>query len=84
MTLYAAFFREGNFRLSITKFFGEVLSRYGFHISQISALGLPRVTHFEFIFRAQRLIPLVDMFNVFYYCADSESVPKLSMISYAD
>ncbi|KAF5807148.1 hypothetical protein HanXRQr2_Chr05g0230301 [Helianthus annuus] len=51
----------------MTKFFGEVLSRYGLHISQINTLGLPRVTHFEFICRAQRLIPLVDMFNVFYY-----------------
>ncbi|MFS8024104.1 hypothetical protein Hanom_Chr16g01459321 [Helianthus anomalus] len=67
MTLYAAFFREGNFRLPMMKFIGEVLTRYGLHISQINANGLLRVTHFEFIFRAQRLVPAVDMFNVFYY-----------------
>ncbi|MFS7954407.1 hypothetical protein Hanom_Chr07g00629891 [Helianthus anomalus] len=42
-------------------------SRYGLHISQINAMGLPRVTHFEFICRAQRLIPSVDMLHVFYY-----------------
>ncbi|MFS8012586.1 hypothetical protein Hanom_Chr14g01322631 [Helianthus anomalus] len=67
MTLYAAFFKEGNVRLPTTKFFGEVRSRYGLHISQISALGLPRVTHFEFICRVQCLIPSVDKFNIFYY-----------------
>ncbi|KAJ0789301.1 hypothetical protein HanPI659440_Chr05g0201981 [Helianthus annuus] len=29
--------------------------------------GLPRITHFEFICRAQKLVPAVEMFNVFYY-----------------
>ncbi|MFS7898086.1 hypothetical protein Hanom_Chr07g00607251 [Helianthus anomalus] len=67
MTLYSAFFREGNFRLVITKFLGVVLTRYGLHISQIIPVSMPRITHFEFICRAQRLIPTVDMFNVFYY-----------------
>ncbi|KAM0062406.1 hypothetical protein Hdeb2414_s0004g00147801 [Helianthus debilis subsp. tardiflorus] len=28
---------------------------------------MPQIIHFEFICRAQRLIPYVDMFNVFYY-----------------
>ncbi|MFS7991262.1 hypothetical protein Hanom_Chr12g01068711 [Helianthus anomalus] len=41
MTLYAAFFREGNFRLPITKFTASVLKNYGLHISQINAIGLP-------------------------------------------
>ncbi|MFS7972982.1 hypothetical protein Hanom_Chr09g00851221 [Helianthus anomalus] len=71
MTLYAAFFREGNFRLSMTKFLGEVLPKYGLHISQINALGLPRVTHFEFICRAQTWILTVEMFNVFYYVTNT-------------
>ncbi|MFS7994829.1 hypothetical protein Hanom_Chr12g01110721 [Helianthus anomalus] len=61
------FFKEGNFRLPITKFIGEVLTRYGLHIFQISPVGMPRITHFEFICWAQRLFPSVDMFNVFYY-----------------
>ncbi|MFS7977026.1 hypothetical protein Hanom_Chr10g00899381 [Helianthus anomalus] len=51
MTLYAEFFREGNFCLPRSKFIGEVLTSYGLHISQINALGLPRLTHFEFICR---------------------------------
>ncbi|KAJ0699624.1 hypothetical protein HanOQP8_Chr10g0358001 [Helianthus annuus] len=42
--LYAAFFREGNFRLPMSKFLGEILSKYDIHISQVNALGLPRVT----------------------------------------
>ncbi|MFS7994806.1 hypothetical protein Hanom_Chr12g01110431 [Helianthus anomalus] len=67
ITLYSYFFKEGNFRLPITKFIGEVLTCYGLHIFQISPAGMPRITHFEFICRAQRLIPSVDMFNVFYY-----------------
>ncbi|MFS7907149.1 hypothetical protein Hanom_Chr01g00067871 [Helianthus anomalus] len=66
MALYADFFREGNFRLLMSKFV-EVLTGYGLHISQISALGLPRVTHFEFICRANRVDPTFDKFNVFYF-----------------
>ncbi|KAF5795908.1 hypothetical protein HanXRQr2_Chr08g0345191 [Helianthus annuus] len=66
ITLYAAFFREGNFRLPMTKFTAAVLKNYGLHISQINALGLPRVTHFEFICRAGRIEPTFEMFNVFY------------------
>ncbi|KAJ0765627.1 hypothetical protein HanPI659440_Chr08g0305591 [Helianthus annuus] len=63
ITLYAAFFQEGNFRLSMTKFTGR---NYGLHISQINAIGLPRVTHFEFVCRANRVEPTFEMFNVFY------------------
>ncbi|MFS8023759.1 hypothetical protein Hanom_Chr16g01455311 [Helianthus anomalus] len=41
--------------------------REGLHISQINALGFPRVTHFEFIYRAQRVEPSFEKFNVFYF-----------------
>ncbi|MFS7945244.1 hypothetical protein Hanom_Chr06g00521891 [Helianthus anomalus] len=67
MSLYADFCREGNFRLPMSKFIGEVLTSCGLHISQISALGLPRVTHFEFICRANRVEPSFEKFNVFYF-----------------
>ncbi|KAJ0547474.1 hypothetical protein HanIR_Chr08g0372611 [Helianthus annuus] len=50
----------------MTKFTAAVLKNYGLHISQINALGLPRVTHFEFICRAGRIEPTFEMFNVFY------------------
>ncbi|KAM0043724.1 hypothetical protein Hdeb2414_s0010g00344611 [Helianthus debilis subsp. tardiflorus] len=67
MSLYADFFRESNFRLSMSKFIGEVLISYCLHISQISALGLPRITHFEFICQANRVEPSFEKFNVFYF-----------------
>ncbi|MFS7917774.1 hypothetical protein Hanom_Chr03g00193161 [Helianthus anomalus] len=67
ITLYAAFFREGNFRLPMTKYTREVLSNYGLHISQRNALGFPRITHFEFICRANYIEPTSKMFNVFYF-----------------
>ncbi|KAJ0571506.1 hypothetical protein HanHA300_Chr05g0190961 [Helianthus annuus] len=66
ITLYVAFFREGSFRLPITKFTAVVLRGYGLHISQINAIGLPRITHFEFVCRSYRVEPTFDMFNVFY------------------
>ncbi|KAF5768371.1 hypothetical protein HanRHA438_Chr14g0646351 [Helianthus annuus] len=50
----------------MTKFTAEVLTNYGLHISQINALGLPRVIHFKFICRANRIEPTFEMFNVFY------------------
>ncbi|KAM0046673.1 hypothetical protein Hdeb2414_s0009g00319261 [Helianthus debilis subsp. tardiflorus] len=66
ITLYAAFLREGNFRLPITKFIVDVLRGYGLHISQMSTIGLPRITHFEFVCRSYRVEPTFEMFNVFY------------------
>ncbi|MFS7951123.1 hypothetical protein Hanom_Chr07g00591241 [Helianthus anomalus] len=67
IALYAAYLREGNFRLPMTKFAAEVLTNYGLHISQINALGLPRLTHFEFICKANRIEPTFEMFNFFYF-----------------
>ncbi|KAF5797048.1 hypothetical protein HanRHA438_Chr08g0371081 [Helianthus annuus] len=67
MTLYADFFREGNFRLPMSKFIGEVLTGYDLHISQINALGLPRLTHFEFICRVNHVESSFEKFNTFYF-----------------
>ncbi|MFS7945307.1 hypothetical protein Hanom_Chr06g00522741 [Helianthus anomalus] len=60
MTLYADFFWEGNFHLPMSKFIGEVLTDYGLHISQINALGLPRITHVVFICQAQCIEPTFE------------------------
>ncbi|KAJ0441883.1 hypothetical protein HanRHA438_Chr16g0750751 [Helianthus annuus] len=49
----------------MSKFLGEILTRYDLHISQVNALGLPRVTDFEFICQAQKIEPTFEMFNVF-------------------
>ncbi|MFS7925649.1 hypothetical protein Hanom_Chr04g00287571 [Helianthus anomalus] len=39
ITLFAAFFLEGNFRLPATTFMASILHFYGFHISQMSPRG---------------------------------------------
>ncbi|MFS7945310.1 hypothetical protein Hanom_Chr06g00522771 [Helianthus anomalus] len=57
----------GNFHLPMSKFIGEVLTDYGLHISQINALGLPRITHVVFICRAQCIEPTFEKFNIFYF-----------------
>ncbi|MFS7890179.1 hypothetical protein Hanom_Chr00s000007g01615721 [Helianthus anomalus] len=67
MTLYATSFREGNYGLPMSTFLGEILTKYGIHLSQVNALELPRVTHFEFICRAKKLGLTFEMFNIFYY-----------------
>ncbi|MFS7966185.1 hypothetical protein Hanom_Chr09g00770881 [Helianthus anomalus] len=56
-----------NFHLPMSKFIGEVLTGYGLHISHINALGLPRLTHFEFICRANHVQPTFEKFNTFYF-----------------
>ncbi|KAM0047657.1 hypothetical protein Hdeb2414_s0008g00265791 [Helianthus debilis subsp. tardiflorus] len=51
----------------ITLYFtAAVLRGYGLHISQINAIGLPRITHFEFVCMSYRVEPTFEMFNVFY------------------
>ncbi|MFS7925713.1 hypothetical protein Hanom_Chr04g00288291 [Helianthus anomalus] len=73
ITLYAAYFWEGNFRLPMSKFTAEVLTNYGLPISQINALGLPQLTHFKFICKANRIEPTFEMFNVFYFVSYTRS-----------
>ncbi|MFS7912192.1 hypothetical protein Hanom_Chr02g00127021 [Helianthus anomalus] len=43
-----------------------ILHYYGFHISQLSPMGMVRIHYFEFICRMQGLEPSVDKFRVFY------------------
>ncbi|KAJ0494293.1 hypothetical protein HanPI659440_Chr12g0469461 [Helianthus annuus] len=61
ITLYADYFHDGNFRLPATNFFGEILSFYQFHISQLSPLRMVRILHFEFCCWSQGLEPMVDL-----------------------
>ena len=66
LTLYYEFFYSGNFRIPVTKFFVSLLGAYGVHISQMNALGVMRMRHFEFVCRAHNIEPHASMFNVFY------------------
>ncbi|KAJ0946815.1 hypothetical protein HanRHA438_Chr01g0008121 [Helianthus annuus] len=62
----------------MSKFIGEVLTSYGLHISQINALGLPRLTLFEFVCRANRMEPSFEKFNTFYFVTCTTGVNPCS------
>ncbi|KAM0013976.1 hypothetical protein Hdeb2414_s0040g00736411 [Helianthus debilis subsp. tardiflorus] len=66
ITLFADFFFEGNFWLPATRFLDNILPYYGFHISQISPMGMMRASHFEFVCRSQGEESTIDKFRVFY------------------
>ncbi|KAF5781226.1 hypothetical protein HanXRQr2_Chr11g0480991 [Helianthus annuus] len=66
ITLFTDFFSKGNFRLPATHFLGNILQYYGFHISQMSLMGMVRMRHFEFVCRSQGEEPTVDKFRIFY------------------
>ncbi|MFS7937931.1 hypothetical protein Hanom_Chr05g00433551 [Helianthus anomalus] len=66
ITLFAYFFSEGDFRLPTTHFLANILQYYGFHISQMSPIGMVRVRHFEFVCRSQGEEPTIEKFRVFY------------------
>ncbi|KAF5758814.1 hypothetical protein HanRHA438_Chr16g0746171 [Helianthus annuus] len=53
ITLFVDFFSEGNFWQPATHFLGNILQYYGFHISQMSPMGMVHVRHFEFVCRSQ-------------------------------
>ncbi|MFS7998992.1 hypothetical protein Hanom_Chr12g01160671 [Helianthus anomalus] len=67
ITLYAAFFREGNFRLPMTKFTVDVLTNYGLHISQINALGLPLLHISSLFVGPTTLSPHLNCSTFFYF-----------------
>ncbi|KAJ0734412.1 hypothetical protein HanPI659440_Chr11g0419791 [Helianthus annuus] len=66
ITLFADFFIDGNFRMPTTHFMASILRFYGFHISQLSPMGMVRIRHFEFVCRSQGQEPSVDKFWAFY------------------
>ncbi|MFS7937294.1 hypothetical protein Hanom_Chr05g00425921 [Helianthus anomalus] len=63
ITLISDFLQDGNFRLLATNFFGEILSYYRFHVSQISPLGMVWVRHFKF-----GLLPAAIQSRIIFFC----------------
>ncbi|MFS7921317.1 hypothetical protein Hanom_Chr03g00235381 [Helianthus anomalus] len=71
---------------------------YGIHLSQVNTIGLPRLTHFKFICRAQKIESTFETFNVFFIMSlipeaciistpepRNEGVPKVAVVaSYVD
>nr|GEV57353.1 transposase (putative), gypsy type [Tanacetum cinerariifolium] len=64
--LYTRFFEYANFRLPLSTFFVNVLRYYHFHISQLSVIGVAKVSHFEVLCRVHGFEPTVGLFRCFY------------------
>lgn len=66
MVVYAEYFSTGNLRFPITKFLGKVITGHCIHLSHIHPFCLMRICHFEFVYRANNIVPTVDKFAIFY------------------
>nr|GFB98717.1 putative transposase (putative), gypsy type [Tanacetum cinerariifolium] len=54
------------FRLPLSQFLYDVLGYYQIHISQLSVIGVAKVSHFEINCRVQNIVPTLSLFCVFY------------------
>ncbi|KAJ0502061.1 hypothetical protein HanRHA438_Chr11g0510411 [Helianthus annuus] len=66
ISLFADFFGEGNFHFPTTHFFSSILTFYGFHVSQLSPMGMVQIRHFEFVCQSQGEEPTVEKFRALY------------------
>nr|GEX69210.1 hypothetical protein [Tanacetum cinerariifolium] len=64
--VYTRFFEFANFRLPLSQFLFDVLGYYQIHISQLSVIGVAKVSHFEISCRVQNIVPTLSLFRVFY------------------
>ncbi|GJX13139.1 hypothetical protein Tco_0204897 [Tanacetum coccineum] len=55
-----------NFRIPISQFLFDILRYYQIHLSQLSVIGVAKVSHFEINCRVLNIIPTVNLFLVFY------------------
>ncbi|KAJ0575789.1 hypothetical protein HanPSC8_Chr05g0193851 [Helianthus annuus] len=67
ISMFADWFEICNLRLPLTVFIVDLLEYYNIHTSQLSPLGMIRARHFEYTFRAQNVVPLVEDFRRFYH-----------------
>ncbi|GJT59409.1 hypothetical protein Tco_1002942 [Tanacetum coccineum] len=64
--MYTKFFEFADFRIPISQFLFDILGHYQIHLSQLSVIGMAKVSHFEMQCRVLRVIPSVILFRVFY------------------
>nr|GEY58215.1 transposase (putative), gypsy type [Tanacetum cinerariifolium] len=64
--VYTRFFEFTNFRLPLSQFLFDVLGYYQIHLSQMSVIGVAKVSHFVINCRVQNIIPTLSLFRVFY------------------
>ncbi|GKD14109.1 hypothetical protein Tco_1198516 [Tanacetum coccineum] len=66
ISVYCKFFEFKNYRIPITQFLFDLLGYYQVHLSQLSVIGVAKVSQFEINCRVINVIPTVDLFCVFY------------------
>ncbi|GKA26011.1 hypothetical protein Tco_0712120 [Tanacetum coccineum] len=64
--VYTKFFEFANFRIPIPQFLFYILGHYQIHLSQLSVIGAAKVSHFEINYRVLNIIPVLNLFCVFY------------------
>nr|GEW31045.1 hypothetical protein [Tanacetum cinerariifolium] len=66
IVLYIRFFDYTNFRLPLSTFLVDVLRNFRINISQLSMIGVAKVSYFEILCRVYRIMPTVGLFRCFY------------------
>ncbi|GJX76146.1 hypothetical protein Tco_0322957 [Tanacetum coccineum] len=64
--VYTNFFEFVNFHIPISQFLFDILGYYKIHLSQLSVIGVAKVSHFEINCHVLNIIPTVNLFRVFY------------------
>ncbi|GJV13457.1 hypothetical protein Tco_1354998, partial [Tanacetum coccineum] len=64
--MYTRFIELANYRVPLSKFLHCVLEYYQINISQLSVIGVAKVSHFEIMYRALGRIPTMGTFRRFY------------------
>nr|GEW20701.1 hypothetical protein [Tanacetum cinerariifolium] len=64
--VYTKFFEFANFRLPLSQFLFDILGYYQIHLSQLSVIGVAKVSHFEINCRVLNIVPTLSLFRVFY------------------
>ncbi|GJV29128.1 hypothetical protein Tco_1385576 [Tanacetum coccineum] len=64
--IYTRFFDFANYRLPLSSFFVTVLRYFRINFSQLSVIGVAKVSHFEILCRVHNIEPTVGLFRCFY------------------
>ncbi|GJY23561.1 gypsy type transposase [Tanacetum coccineum] len=63
---YTKFFKFANYRIPFSQFLFDILGYYQIHLSQLSVIGAAKVGHFQITCRVLNIIPILNLFCVFY------------------
>ncbi|GJW42794.1 hypothetical protein Tco_0071593 [Tanacetum coccineum] len=73
VSVYTKFFEFANYRIPISQLIFDILGYYQIHLSQLSVIGIAKVSHFEINCRVLNIIPTLNLFRVFYVPSNNSS-----------